>query len=284
MMAMKVTYIAKNGEFTVDYSGNNGAVMTSATVTGRDVFGPNTRHWGALLNVMPGERINVRRTQLLTEAEELVNILEKDLELLQIDYSFADAHSPRFRCGSGWMIRGELYGFEAGMGTCRIVRRELGASGKHYTGQIVDLRLRGAIDTDNQGQIKIRKRKKPITLHVQLRGLIGFLQVQSDEFITNVMDGGKVRLADIIGAYKEGIQYDWGREQLLAMGEEGKNELLERLKDRKSRTNKLVLAEMLADCFPSPEVTRAIDWVLGGETDPANRQFYSDLLRRMSKE
>jgi hypothetical protein len=237
---MNITYRATAGEYTLRFSGADDAVLKAPAVTG--LYSGRPLNARALFAIFPGEDSHVKRTQLLKDAEDLLSRIEGDLDLLQQNYSFRTERP----LSGGMQIGGKACSLETGMGNCTLIQYGEDERGKLHAVERIDMRARQTIDTDNLGQITIVRKKRALTIHVQLREFIDFLKKYPDETITTVLDAGKVSLGEIIAGYKEGdVDKEWIRKHLHVLGARARNQLNRSLKKATEDADKEVYRTLL---------------------------------------
>jgi hypothetical protein len=237
---MSITYRARAGEYTLRFSGADDAVMKAPAITGQYSSRPLDAR--ALFAVFPGEESHIKRTQRLKAAEDFLGRVEGELDLLQHHYSFRTERP----LSGGMQIGRKACSLETGMGNCTLIQYGEDDRGKLHVVQRIDMRARQTIVTDNLGQVTIIRKKRALTIHVQLRGLIEFLNKHPDEIITTILDAGRVSLGEIIVGHKEGVvDEDWIRKHLNLLGARARNQLNRSLKRATEDADKEVYRTLL---------------------------------------
>jgi hypothetical protein len=271
---MRNCYIAQNARYVLDMSGHNRVVCTAATVRGvQGIF--------ALFSAEPGEQKQVRREVLLQAAKDLLARVEADFDRLQYTYSRRDERFGSSGSGmiGGIRIGGKLYSLEGGPGTCLLEEIGIDASGQGQVVKAIDVRSEKVIETENFGRITITKRKKRLTIHHQLKGLIAFLQQQEDEYITKTLDEGLRKPMDWIRGLEaaEGLEEDYFKERLHEFGDKGLEELIARYAEPLQK-HKQTIQFVLQNFYAPVEVQRRVESAAAAENDPERKRVYVDLL------
>jgi len=88
---------------------------------------------------------------------------------------------------SGIRIKGELFALEAGVNKCELVRMLQDETGNWYDDIPRDVRNLKIIETENMGEIVIRKRRKPTFLIRNLKELKTFLSKNNVDIIRKLL-------------------------------------------------------------------------------------------------
>jgi hypothetical protein len=133
------------------------------------------------IGIPKGSKAVRNRHHVLMAATSLLELVQRDLDLLEFDYSYSfSAHGKaRSTAGTGGVrVRGYSGCVDARpKGFCTMELREPSPSGPGRVVEIVDLRNRKTLDTDNYGVLQIhRKKGKEVTWNRSLPTLIDFLK------------------------------------------------------------------------------------------------------------
>lgn len=92
-------------------------------------------------------------------------------------------------CGriSGVKINNKFYIVNGGLNTCELIPVTIDEAGKGREGKPVDIRDKTSIATDNMGELKIRKKRKSISLLSSLKKLKTFLEKTDSEVIKKIL-------------------------------------------------------------------------------------------------
>lgn len=123
-----------------------------------------------------------RRSAFLSLLEGLLVALndQKDLFSFHYQYRFTGQGGSEGGGGtSGFRVRG-LFGFVSvePSGYCDLTLLELAPTGRGRVVEIVDMRTRKELDTDDWGVLKISRRAAPVSWYDQLPSAIGWLKGQ----------------------------------------------------------------------------------------------------------
>lgn len=126
-----------------------------------------------------GSKAEINRFVLCQVSEELLAAVERDLDLLQYNYSFNFTGYPKSGQGaiSGFMIDG-YYGFLSTRpnGFCVIKLMESSSNSQSRIVGQLDIRNKSEIKTDNWGILKIKKKKDKVTWQNVIPPMIEFLK------------------------------------------------------------------------------------------------------------
>lgn len=184
---------AAGAEFSLSVSERESGVLI-----GSETFFEHGRHFlsalGVFENYLAGMGVPVgssavrKRSLLLLSAESLEFGLKRDYDLLSFDYSYSFVVQGKRRTNagsSGFMVRG-FYGLIGARppGYCTLKLSELSPIGKGRLVEIIDLRNRTEMETDDAGIIQIHKRRVEFTLPERISQLVDFLkQHRCDEAV-----------------------------------------------------------------------------------------------------
>ena len=132
---------------------------------------------------IPDGSFVTRQRRLLLEATELfLRAVQRDEEFLRSDYSYSfSGRGSRRDSGakSGFRIRG-LVGHISTRphGFCWLRLSQLAGSGWPRVVEFIDMRVRGSIETDDLGTLKIHRRKAEMHWLETLPALVEFLRAQ----------------------------------------------------------------------------------------------------------
>jgi hypothetical protein len=126
-----------------------------------------------------GSKADVNCFRLCQAAKQLLEAIQRDLDILQYNYSFCFTASSHKGSGalSGFIVDG-YYGFLSTRpnGFCLLKLMEsLPNSRSRLVGQL-DIRNKNQIETDNWGVLKIKKKKDKVTWQDALPPMIEFLK------------------------------------------------------------------------------------------------------------
>jgi len=133
-----------------------------------------------------GSKAEVNRFVLYKVAEQLLIAIQRDMDLLQYDYSFR--FTGYSRKGSGSISGFRVNGYYACVDTrprrfCLLELREaLPDARSRLVGQI-DIRNKSEIETDDWGILKVKKRKARVTWQDVLPQMIEFLKQRKSKTV-----------------------------------------------------------------------------------------------------
>lgn len=141
------------------------------------------------MNIPAGSHVRRRRGNLLIHSRSTLNYIERDADLLAFDYSFRltkgdDRHTVKGRLG-GFKVRG-LFGSVNGQprGFCTLTLSETSPTGLGRDVELIDLRTRDEIATDDSGLLKIYRTEAKFGCLSSIRGMIEFLEASdADEIV-----------------------------------------------------------------------------------------------------
>ncbi|WP_207394922.1 hypothetical protein [Bremerella alba] len=141
------------------------------------------------MRIPAGSHVRRRRGNLLLHARAALNYLERDADLLAYDYSFRlskgeDRHKLKGHLGD-FKIRG-LFGGVDGQprGFCTLTLSELSPNGLGRDVELIDLRKRDEMETDDCGLLKIYRTEAEFGWLSPIRGMIDFLEASdADEIV-----------------------------------------------------------------------------------------------------
>jgi hypothetical protein len=141
-----------------------------------------------------GEPRTERRLDLLRAVESLLEKLERESDSLPYVYCHRIIEGPYADDGGpgitgGIRIGGDdfWYELEGGLGHSILVKRFLGSDGKVHIAEQRDIRELKSLKTDNMGEIKIYRKKKPTQLKQILTQLKEFFASHTEENITKIL-------------------------------------------------------------------------------------------------
>lgn len=138
------------------------------------------------MQVPEGSKVRRKRGYLLMLTRSLLNYMERDADLLAYDYSF------RLTKGEGrHRLKGHLTGFRIRdyfgsvtaqpQGFCTLTLMESSPTGAGRTVEIIDLRNREEIPTDDKGTLKVYRKEAEFGWPESLRSLIQFLETSKEK-------------------------------------------------------------------------------------------------------
>ncbi len=141
------------------------------------------------MKIPAGSHVRRRRGNFLIHAKSTLNYLERDADLLAYDYSFRlakgdDRHKLRGHLG-GFKIRGLLGGVDGQpRGFCTLTLSEVSPTGLGRDVELVDLRTRSELETDDCGLLEIYRTETEFGWLSPIRGMIEFLESSdADEIV-----------------------------------------------------------------------------------------------------
>lgn len=141
------------------------------------------------MKIPAGSYVRRRRGNLLSHARGTLKYLERDADLLAYDYSFRltkgeDRHKLKGHLG-GFNIRG-LFGHVDGQprGFCTLTLSEVSPTGIGRNVELIDLRTRREIETDDRGLLKIYRTEAEFGWLSPLCGMIEFLEASDAKEVT----------------------------------------------------------------------------------------------------
>ncbi len=124
------------------------------------------------------------RIHLKLAFESLLVKLETQRDLITHSYSYVLSSQKKVTHGgatSGIRIRGLSACIDTRpAGYCDLTLMEVGPNGRGRVVEIIDMRVRQEIETDNQGTLKIRRRKAEVGWFTELPKLLQFLNSATD--------------------------------------------------------------------------------------------------------
>jgi hypothetical protein len=226
------------------------------------------------------------RQELLVAAIALWNELKRQSKLLPYRYSFEirvmgreDLKSRGSGGASGFLIDGKIHSIYGGVGECYLEELERNEIGGTRLVRRIDVRSRTEIQTDNDGPIKIFRKKLKFGLPEQLPALNEYLESCSDETIRVLYTEGEPKLRDLIEEASEGGgAADAAIEQIFELGDAAKHELIASLSNDKDRKLHPTIAWILLTAFPSVESRSAVEFVVDRERDERRKNELVVLL------
>lgn len=141
------------------------------------------------MKIPPGSIVRRSRQGLLGIAKDILKSMQRDCDLLSYNYSFRLTKSEeRHRISrqlSGFKVRGfhaSVDGWPRGFCTLDLV--EVAPNGIGRTVEIIDIRSRNEIETDDFGQLKVYRKDAEFRWPETLEGLIDFLQSSGGKEVT----------------------------------------------------------------------------------------------------
>ena len=121
------------------------------------------------------------RYLVLMAVTSLLEAIQRDLDLLEFDYSYSFSTQGKARSSagmSGFQVRGYFGSVDARpKGFCTMELREASPSGPSRVVEILDLRNRKTFETDDSGVLQIhRKKSEEVSWKTSLPALIDFLK------------------------------------------------------------------------------------------------------------
>ncbi|MEX0775972.1 MAG: hypothetical protein WD042_09700 [Phycisphaeraceae bacterium] len=127
-----------------------------------------------------GESKAVPCSAVTNAARNLLGSFEDTKQTLPYSYMVqfrlpnTDLCLPATPGASGFNVKGKWFSIECGIGRCDLVRLERDERGRVKTVVMKDLRGEKSIMTDNSGEVRILKRKRPLRLTKVLQGIEQF--------------------------------------------------------------------------------------------------------------
>ncbi|MGE5194323.1 MAG: hypothetical protein ACM3U2_17675 [Deltaproteobacteria bacterium] len=277
LLTMATAFVAERGRFPLDTSGDDHVVCTAPSVR---VAGA-----GLIFAVSPRERTQVDREHLLAAVRELSGRVTGDLERLRYSYSF---RTERFGSVSGMMsgiqIGGKpYYTLMGGKGTCLLTEQELDAHGRAVPVRTIDLRGDKTLETENFGRITFSKKKLKLTIHEQLPRFLAFLEQQTDQHITKMLEEAPLGPLGLVRALDkgEGLGEQWIGEQFHGLGLDAARELVACYAEPRNLPLRDLIAHVFKTMFRPAEVCPIVEQALGLETRPQRRRLYETLLAQL---
>ena len=126
---------------------------------------------------------DVAAKKLKDSIENILKVFKEKPDILPYTYlleSELDSNIGKLKslCGrvSGTKINGSLYKIVGELNKCNLIPVTIGENGIGQEGEPIDIRDRKSIQTNNMGEIKIRKRKKTLSIVNNLKKLKSFLE------------------------------------------------------------------------------------------------------------
>jgi hypothetical protein len=141
-------------------------------------------HFTVAGGIPAGSFVTRQRHFLLETTELFLRAVQRDEELLCYDYSYsfsARGNRRHSAAESGFRIRG-LVGHISTRphGFCWLQLSQLVGTGWPRVVELIDLRVRGSLETDELGTLKIHQRKAEMHWLETLPPLVGFLRTQGE--------------------------------------------------------------------------------------------------------
>lgn len=212
------------------------------------------------------EEESVARDSLLSSARLLLQYLVDQRERLSYRYAFtiqmmgrADMKTKGSGMVSGFKIDGQPCSISGGVGQCELRRWSVNEDGTGQANEIIDVRDRKRIATDEWGDIKISRRKVQFELPDRLAECVAFLESIPPQYVTLYSYDTAPTIRQILKEFSEGGGGDdWAIEEIGRKGEKGKSELLTVLDNRRMRTSFNAAVQMLLLCFPGDDTREAV--------------------------
>jgi hypothetical protein len=219
------------------------------------------------------------RSDLLQAAMQFKDALEPQCHLLPYHYSYQIGDGEMFGRGSGgcsgFHVNGKIHSIQGGAGVCYLEECSVGLDGGARVSNVIDIRGKKRIETDDFGPIKIYRRKLTITLSDTLPLLVSFLRGSNNEAFRVETTEGNPSLMDLVRLAAEGNGADdWAEEQLYAMGQDGRAALIAKFGDPRAKKHYATIARLLLTVFPSPQSRQAVEERLEKERDEGRKAGY----------
>ncbi len=145
-------------------------------------------HFTVAGGIPKGSHVTRQRLLLLDATQSLFRAVQRDEDLLRYDYSYSFAgrgNSRNAGAESGFRVRGFIGHIDTRPhGYCHLQLSQLGANDTPRVVEFVDMRVRGSIETDELGLLKVGRRKSRIDWLETLPPLIEFLHAGGTKEVT----------------------------------------------------------------------------------------------------
>ena len=140
-------------------------------------------HFTVAAGIPKGAKVTRQRLQLLGAAQQLLAIIQRDEDLLQHDYKFSFSGRigrPRAGAESGFRVRGFIGNLDTRPhGYCFLNLVEVSSNGMGRIAEYLDMRIRGTLETDDMGTLKIHRQKAEMRWPEILPPLIEFVRTRT---------------------------------------------------------------------------------------------------------
>jgi len=219
------------------------------------------------------------RQRLLDAATQLRDYLSEHLDRLQYRYTIEVCMMgrPELKTSgtgmvSGFKIDGVTHAIHGGDGECILTRYEPLPDGSGSLQEQIDVSDRKRVQTDDWGEIKIRRRKMKYTFPQILPDAIAFLE-RVDEHQVRLYSYDKLpTLRELLQAFSEaGGGDDWAIEELGRQGADGRAQLIDALEDRKLRKYVPAIVQLLILLHRDAETDEILDRFLEAQPEGAQK-------------
>lgn len=227
--------------------------------------------------------LRVARGPWLDSARSFRELIARQWTLLPYRYSF-DARIPGLDMPpvrssssiSGFRIDGAHCWLAAGVGQCVLKKMDVVANGQGSVADAIDVRGSKQIQTDDWGTIRIYRRRLKSHLPEQLRNLIRFLEGISGVEVTVSEREGTASMVELLRRAAKGDES--AEEEIFNRGDAAKQEMIQKLDDRKATKHHGTIAWLLLTLFPSTESRTAVEHLVERERDPERKTSFLGLL------
>jgi hypothetical protein len=214
-------------------------------------------------------------------ARQFWSLVERQRDLLPYRYAYqigdGKKHGGR---GSGQIsgidINGKKHSLHAGPGVCFLEHRVQGPDGPWHVESMIDIRGQSRIETDDDGPIKIYRRKSDLTLFETVPALVSFFTESKDETFRVLTTESTPPLMTLVRAAAQGNGADdWAVGELAARGDTARDELIAKLQESRPKKHYPTIAFLLLTVFPSAESRRAVEDLFERDKDEERRRMYA---------
>lgn len=194
-----------------------------------------------------------RRQYLLDCAAQLRDYIAAHFDRLQYRYTieYCIMGRPELKMSgaggaSGFKIDGVSHAIHGGVGECVLTRYEPLPDGSGTVQQRIDVSDRRRVETDDWGEIRIRRRKVKYTLPEILPDVIAFLERVEEREVRLLSYDKPPGLRDLLQAFSEGGGGDdWAIEELGRQGATGRAQLMDALENGRLRKYVPAIVQLL---------------------------------------
>jgi hypothetical protein len=140
-------------------------------------------HFTVAAGIPKGAKVMRRRLQLLDAAQQLLTWIQRDEDLLRYDYKYSfsgRAGRPSGGAESGFRVRGFFGKIDTRPhGYCHLDLIQITSNGRGRLAEYLDMRIRGTLETDELGTLKIHRQKAEMHWLETLPPLVEFIRTRT---------------------------------------------------------------------------------------------------------